>query len=83
MSTSEELYRKYNPMQSKEKQVSIEAYDYGKKDGIAEERQRILEWIKDNRSTFELVDGEFFYRDHFQSEHLIDFIEQKETNEPE
>lgn len=70
-------------MQSKEKQVSIEAYDYGKKDGIAEERKRILEWIESNRSTFELVDGEFFYRDHFQSEDIIRFIEQKETNEPE
>ena len=45
MSTSEELYRKYNPMQSEEKQVSIEAYDYGKKDGSAEERERIIKLL--------------------------------------
>jgi hypothetical protein len=47
MSTSEELYRKYNPMQAKEKQVSIEAYDYGKKDGSAEERERIIKLLEE------------------------------------
>jgi hypothetical protein len=61
--------------------VSIEAYDYGKKDGIAEERKRILDWVKDNRSQFELVEGHYFYRDHFQSEDLIAFIETNKTEE--
>ena len=83
MSTSEELYRKYNPMQAEEKQMGIDAYDYGKKDGIAEERQRILDWVKENRREFELDDDVVFYRDSFNSEDLIRFIEQKETNEPE
>ena len=63
--------------------MSIEAYDYGKKDGIAEERQRILDWVKENRREFELDDDVVFYRDSFNSEDLIRFIEQKETNEPE
>ncbi len=45
MSTSEELYIKYNPMKSEEKQMSIEAYDYGKKDGAAEERERIIKLL--------------------------------------
>lgn len=57
--------------------MSIEAYDYGKKDGVAEERKRILDWVRDNRTQFELVDGHYFYRDHFQSEDLIRFIEEK------
>jgi hypothetical protein len=84
MSASEELYRKYNPMQAEEKQMGIDAYDYGKKDGIAEERQRILDWVKENRRAFEFDEGEvLFYRDSFNSEDLIRFIEQKETNEPE
>jgi hypothetical protein len=61
--------------------MSIEAYDYGKKDGIAEERQRILDWIENNRSTFELVDGEFIYRDHFMSQDLIKFIKEGKPNE--
>jgi hypothetical protein len=45
MSTSEELYRKYNPMQAKEEQMGIDAYDYGKKDGSAEERERIIKLL--------------------------------------
>ena len=64
--------------------MGIDAYDYGKKDGIAEERQRILDWVKENRRAFEFDEGEvLFYRDSFNSEDLIRFIEQKETNEPE
>jgi hypothetical protein len=63
--------------------MSIEAYDYGKKDGIAEERKRILDWVKDNRREFEIDEGVIFYRDSFNSEDLIRFIEQKETNEPQ
>ena len=57
--------------------MSIEAYDYGKKDGAAEERKRILDWIEENRSGVEIDDGVFMYRDHFRSEDLIAFIQKK------
>ena len=67
----------------KQKQMSIEAYDLGREDGIAEERKRILDWVKDNRRVLEIDDEVFFYRDSFNSEDLIRFIEQKEINEPE
>jgi len=63
--------------------MSIEAYDLGREDGIAEERKRILDWVKDNRRVLEIDDEVFFYRDSFNSEDLIRFIEQKEINEPE
>jgi hypothetical protein len=57
--------------------VSIEAYDYGKKDGIAEERKRIRDWVEANRRSFEIDDGVFFYRDSFNSEDLLRFIDGK------
>jgi hypothetical protein len=58
--------------------MSIEAYDYGKKDGIAEERKRIRDWVVANRRSFEIDDGVFFFRDSFSSQDLIDFIDGKE-----
>lgn len=58
--------------------MSIEAYDYGKKDGIAEERKRIRDWVVANRRSFEIDDGVFFFRDSFNSQDLIDFIDGKE-----
>jgi hypothetical protein len=58
--------------------MSIEAYDYGKKDGIAEERKRIRDWVEANRRSFEIDDGVFFFRDSFNSQDLIDFIDGKE-----
>ena len=58
--------------------MSIEAYDYGKKDGIAEERKRIRDWVVANRRSFEIDDGVFFFRDSFTSQDLIDFIDGKE-----
>jgi hypothetical protein len=61
--------------------MSIEAYDYGKKDGIAEERKRIADWIRENRSEFQLDDDVAIYRDHFNSESLLNFIENPEENE--
>jgi hypothetical protein len=61
--------------------MSIEAYDYGKKDGIAEERKRILDWVRDNRREFEIDEGVVFYRDSFNSEDLINFIEERKPNE--
>lgn len=63
--------------------MSIDTYDYGKQDGIAQERKRILDWVKDNRRAFEFDEGVLFYRDSFNSEDLIRFIEQKETNGPD
>lgn len=57
--------------------MSIEAYDYGKKDGIAEERKRIRDWVEANRRSFEIDDGVFFYRDSFNSEDLLRFIDGK------
>lgn len=54
--------------------MSIEAYDFGKQDGIAEERRRILDWVEEHRSKFELADGACIYRDHFDSESLVEFI---------
>lgn len=65
--------------------MSIEAYDYGKKDGIAAERQRIRDWVEKNRRAFELDDAVFIYRDSFNSEDLLRFIdsgEQPEGEEP-
>ena len=43
--------------------------------GVAEERDRIVKWIEENRSAIELEDGVFMYRDHFRSEDIIAFIE--------
>jgi hypothetical protein len=65
--------------------VSIEAYDYGKSDGVAQERARIRDWVIRNRQAFELDDNVFMYRDSFNSEDLLRFIdtneEQKEDEE--
>lgn len=63
--------------------MSIEAYDYGKSDGVAEERARIREWVLANRRAFELEEGVVFYRDSFQSEDLLRFIDSGEKIAPE
>jgi hypothetical protein len=57
--------------------VSIIAYDAGVADGIAKERQRIIDWIEEHRSCLELADDVTMYRDHFDSESLIEFIKEK------
>jgi hypothetical protein len=46
--------------------------------GIRYEQTRILKWIESNRSTIELEAGVNIYRDHFDSESLIAFIEAKD-----
>lgn len=52
--------------------------------GVAEERDRIVKWIEENRSAIELEDGVFMYRDHFRSEDIIAFIKEgKEDKEDE
>jgi hypothetical protein len=61
--------------------MGIDAYDYGMKDGIAIERQRILDWINSNRTAMELGEGVVIYRDHFSSDSLIQFIESGEKAE--
>ena len=38
------------------------------------ERERIIKWIEENRSGIEFEPGEVIYRDHFNSESLIAFI---------
>lgn len=61
--------------------MSIDAYDYGVKDGIAAERKRIRDWIEENRRAFELDDDVFIYRDSFNSEDLLKFIDSGEQAE--
>ena len=55
--------------------MSIEAYDYGRKDGIEETCKKILDWIEENQTGVELEDHFTMYRDHFRSAHLSEFIE--------
>lgn len=43
--------------------------------GESLERKRIVSWVEENRSGMELEPGEILYRDHFDSESLIAFIE--------
>jgi hypothetical protein len=49
--------------------------------GVAEERDRIVKWIEENRSAIELEDGVFMYRDHFRSEDIIAFIQEGKEDE--
>lgn len=58
--------------------MSIEAYDYGKADGTAEERARIRDWVLVNRRGFELAEDVVIYRDSFDSESLLEFIDSGE-----
>jgi hypothetical protein len=61
--------------------MSIEAYDYGRKDGINETCKKILDWIEENRTGVELDDDFTMYRDHFRSEHIIEFINSLRSTE--
>ena len=61
--------------------MSIEAYDYGVKDGKNAERARIREWIKSHRSEFDMGGGVFMYRDHFDSESLLEFLDEEDKQE--
>jgi hypothetical protein len=49
--------------------------------GIDEERQRIIEWIEENRSGVEMDGGFIMYRDHFRSEDLIRVINGEKIDE--
>jgi len=46
--------------------------------GMRYAETRIVKWIKSNRSAIELDAGISVYRDHFDSESLIAFIEAKD-----
>lgn len=61
--------------------MSIEAYDYGKKDGIDEACKKIIDWIESNRTGMDFTEDFTLYRDHFQSEDLIVFIKSLQSNE--
>jgi hypothetical protein len=71
----EELFKKYNPLNSTEVSL-MDALTLSRYEGIMEERSRILMWIEENRSALELSDGVTIYRDHFDSDRLIDFIKE-------
>lgn len=47
--------------------------------GKISERARILTWIEANRSAIEFEPGEVIYRDHFNSQSLIAFINGSKT----
>ena len=47
----------------------------------AEERQRIKNWIEENRSAIEIEPGENIYRDHFNSQSLLKFLEEGEAED--
>lgn len=49
--------------------------------GIDEERQRIIEWIEENRSGIQMDGGFIMYRDHFRSEDLIRVVNGETGNE--
>ena len=61
-------------MQIATEQAMDASFAMGIQIGIDEERQRIIEWIEENRSGVEIEDGVFMYRDHFRSEDLIRVI---------
>lgn len=61
--------------------MGIDAYDYGRSDGIAEERQRIRDWVEKNRQTFKLDEDAVMYRDSFNSEDLLRFIDSGEKSD--
>lgn len=58
--------------------MGIDAYDYGVKDGIAAERQRIRDWVEKNRRALEFDEDTVMYRDSFNSEDLLKFIDSGE-----
>jgi hypothetical protein len=45
--------------------------------GVRYEQTRILKWIEEHRVAIELDAGIFIYRDNFNSEDLIRFINEK------
>ena len=66
-------------------ETSQEKYENGFSDGYASgiaeaarvtvDRNRIIDWINENRTFIEFDAGDGIYRDHFNSESLIAFID--------
>lgn len=54
--------------------LNNDAYFRGVDAGIQIEKERITNWVKENRSAIELEAGIYVYRDHFDSQSLIKFI---------
>jgi hypothetical protein len=50
-------------------------WNRGIEEGVKRERERIANWIRENRRAIELADDVFLYRDSFDSESLLEFIE--------
>jgi hypothetical protein len=48
--------------------------------GQMKERERIVQWIENHRRKFELGDDLFIYRDSFNSEDLLEFINEKDLD---
>jgi hypothetical protein len=64
-------------------QPNGKAFVLGFEAGEAAERERIINWVKENRREFEIDDGVFFYRDSFNSEDLLKFIDGKKKEDEE
>lgn len=47
----------------------------GIEEGVKRERERIANWVRENRRAFELDAGIYIYRDSFDSVSLLEFIE--------
>jgi hypothetical protein len=47
-------------------------------DGVRKERERISNWIDENRTYVEVEAGIGFYRDHFDSKSLLNFINKED-----
>jgi hypothetical protein len=61
-------------MQIATEQAMDASFAMGVQIGIDEERQRIIDWIEENRRKLEFDEEAFIYRDSFNSEDLIRFI---------
>ncbi len=51
------------------------SYDFGYSMGIADTAQRVIDWIIENRSEFDMGDDVKIHRDHFDSTSLLEFLE--------
>lgn len=56
------------------------SYEFGHTMGIADERERIIKWIDAHRRGLEVDAGIVLYRDSFDSESLLDFINSGEKH---
>lgn len=52
-------------------------------DGALQERERIRAWVEEHRSAIEIADDVVMYRDHFDSESLLEFLDKGDKKEEE